>query len=53
MHRLFFDMLLQQRINVKDLIRHRFKASDARGAYEMLCRNRTDAVGVILDFGEP
>jgi len=51
-HAFFLEMLVQRRINVKDLITHRFRASDARQAYEMLRRNRTDAVGVILDFTE-
>lgn len=47
---LFFDYLLQRRMNVADLITHRFAPSDAPNVYEMLRQDRSAAVGVIFDW---
>ena len=50
MNELFFDLLLQKRMNVKVLITHRYPAAQAPAVYEMLRRDRGAALGVLLDF---
>jgi len=50
MNELFFDLLLQKRMKVRDLITHRYPAAEAAAAYEMLRRDRSAALGVLFDF---
>jgi len=52
MTELFFDFLLQKRMNVMDLITHHYRATDARAAYELLLRDRSAALGVVFVFTE-
>ncbi|RLE73330.1 MAG: hypothetical protein DRJ45_00420 [Thermoprotei archaeon] len=47
---LFFKLLENKIIDVKHLITHRYWWMDADKAYSMLLKNRTQAMGVILDF---
>jgi 2-desacetyl-2-hydroxyethyl bacteriochlorophyllide A dehydrogenase len=47
---LFFALLDQDRIAVEDLISHRFDAGDAADAYGLLRENRTEAMGVLLEW---
>lgn len=47
---LFFDYLQQGRMNVSDLITHRFSPLEAASVYEGLCKDRSTAMGVIFDW---
>jgi 2-desacetyl-2-hydroxyethyl bacteriochlorophyllide A dehydrogenase len=47
---LFFDLLAARLLNVRDLVTHRYAATEAAAAYGMLLEDRTRAVGVILDW---
>jgi threonine dehydrogenase-like Zn-dependent dehydrogenase len=47
---LFFALLDQDRIAVEDLLSHRFDAADAADAYRLLRENRTEAMGVLLEW---
>lgn len=47
---LFLTLLAERLITVEHLITHRYPWFDAPQAYEMLTRQRTKALGVILDF---
>jgi len=47
---LFFTLLLRQQMRVADLITHRFPATDAAQAFDLLTTRRSDAMGVLLDF---
>ncbi len=49
---LFYDYLLQARMQVKDLITHRHSPLDAPHVYERLTRDRADSIGVIFDWDE-
>ncbi|MEX0886346.1 MAG: zinc-binding dehydrogenase [Phycisphaeraceae bacterium] len=49
---LFLTLLTQGRLNVRDLITHRYPAAQAGEAYDMLLTRRGDAMGVILDFND-
>jgi 2-desacetyl-2-hydroxyethyl bacteriochlorophyllide A dehydrogenase len=46
----FFDYLLRQRMNVKDLVTHRVSPLQAPETYLGLLKDRSAAVGVILDW---
>ena len=47
---LFFDLLAAGQVHVRELITHRYRATDAAVAYHMLFEDRTRAVGVLLDW---
>lgn len=47
---LFFDYLAQGRMRFSDLITHRLSPMDAPQAYDMLRRDRSTVMGVILDW---
>jgi 2-desacetyl-2-hydroxyethyl bacteriochlorophyllide A dehydrogenase len=47
---LFFDLLVEQRVNVADLVTHRYPWSEAPGAYQMLLEDRSRALGVLLEW---
>jgi 2-desacetyl-2-hydroxyethyl bacteriochlorophyllide A dehydrogenase len=47
---LFFDYLIQGRMNVADLITHRYSPLNAPQVYEGLVRDRSAAIGVIFDW---
>jgi 2-desacetyl-2-hydroxyethyl bacteriochlorophyllide A dehydrogenase len=47
---LFFALLGQDRIDVEGLLSHRFDAADAPDAYGLLRENRTEAMGVLLEW---
>lgn len=49
---LFFAYLLQRRMQVADLITHRYSPSDAPRVYESLRRDRSPALGVLFDWTE-
>jgi 2-desacetyl-2-hydroxyethyl bacteriochlorophyllide A dehydrogenase len=46
---LFFDLVLAGRLQMDDLISHRYPWRDAPAAYEMLAADRTQAMGVVLE----
>ena len=48
---LFFDLLLQGRMRVSDLVSHRFAPAEAPAAYSLLTESRPAALGVMLDWG--
>lgn len=50
MESLFFDYLVSGRMDVKSLITHRHSPADAVRVYEGLLRDRSSALGVILDW---
>ncbi len=50
MYDLFFDYLAQGRMRVADLVTHRYSPLDAPAAYDMLLRDRSSALAVILDW---
>jgi threonine dehydrogenase-like Zn-dependent dehydrogenase len=52
MGQLFMQWLAEGRIDVQSLISHRFAATDAQAAYDLLMNHREEAMGVILDFTE-
>ena len=47
---LFFEYLMQDKINVKELITHRFSPEQATSVYEKLLVDRADSIGVIFDW---
>jgi 2-desacetyl-2-hydroxyethyl bacteriochlorophyllide A dehydrogenase len=47
---LFFDLLLSGMMSVKHLITHRYPWMEAPEAYRMLLKDRSQAMGVLLDF---
>jgi 2-desacetyl-2-hydroxyethyl bacteriochlorophyllide A dehydrogenase len=47
---LFLDLLAAQQIAVSDLISHRYPWHEAPAAYDMLLSDRTQAMGVLLDW---
>ena len=47
---LFFSLLEQDRFSVEELISHRVSAMDAPEAYAMLLEDRTQALGVVLEW---
>lgn len=49
---LFFNLLSAGYIKVSHLITHRYSWRDAEEAYRLLLRNRANAMGVILKFGD-
>jgi len=46
---LFFDLVMNDRLRVDDLITHRYLWQDAPSAYAMLHDNRLQALGVLLE----
>lgn len=46
----FMDLLANERVNVGDLITHRFPARDAPAIYPRLLQDRTSYLGVILEW---
>ena len=50
MERLFFTYVARGQMNVADLITHRFPARDAAQAYHLLQTDRSNVMGVILDW---
>ena len=50
MGELFFSYLAQGRMQVADLITHRYAPTDAPQAYHMLQTARSSAMGVIFDW---
>ena len=48
---LFFELLRAGRLRVDDLVTHRFPLSRATEAYAMLDRDRSQAMGVLLELG--
>ncbi len=50
MTRLFFTYLERGDMHVEDLITHRFDPRQAAGAYDMLTRDRSQAMGVLFDW---
>jgi 2-desacetyl-2-hydroxyethyl bacteriochlorophyllide A dehydrogenase len=49
---LFFDLLRDGELDLAPLISHRYAYRDAPEAYEMLLEDRSQAMGVILDWRE-
>jgi len=47
---LFFDYLAEGRFDVESLVSHRSHYADAPELYEMLLADRTDAMGVVLEW---
>ena len=47
---LFFTYLARGQMQVEDLITHRFDPRDAAGAYAMLTKDRSQAMGVLFDW---
>ena len=52
MGELFLQYVQEGRMNVKDLISHRFAVEKAPEAYDLLTTRRSEAMGVVLQFGE-
>jgi threonine dehydrogenase-like Zn-dependent dehydrogenase len=50
MSSVFFDYLARGRMNVADLVTHRYSALEAPQVYRDLLKDRSSAVGVILDW---
>lgn len=50
MIRLFFTYLERQQMRVSDLITHRYDVTEAPAVYEMLARDRMNALGVIFHY---
>jgi 2-desacetyl-2-hydroxyethyl bacteriochlorophyllide A dehydrogenase len=50
MAELFFLYLLRGEIRVSDLITHRYPPTKAPEAYQMLCKERAQAMGVLFDW---
>ena len=50
MSSLFFDYLMQGKMNVKDLVTHRYSPLQAPEVYANLVKDRTAEVGVIFDW---
>ena len=49
---LFFDLVADGELQVKPLISHRQRYSEAPRMYEMLLKDRSNAMGVVLDWTE-
>ncbi len=49
---LFFELVRRGQMRVADLVTHRYPATEAPQAYAMLTRDRSAALGVILDWTE-
>ena len=49
---LFFDWLTTGRLNVRDLVTHRYAWRQTREAYTMLLEDRSQALGVVLDWSQ-
>ena len=49
---LFVELLAKKRFTVDEMITHTFHYRDAVSAYEMLMKDRTQALGVMLDWTE-
>lgn len=49
---LFFDLVMAGRLQVDDMITHRYPWREAPAAYEMLAADRTQAMGVVLEGWE-
>jgi threonine dehydrogenase-like Zn-dependent dehydrogenase len=47
---LFYDYLLQGRMNVKDLVTSCISPLDAPGIYQQLLRDRSSHIGILLDW---
>ncbi|MBO3763214.1 MAG: hypothetical protein FGF47_03320, partial [Candidatus Brockarchaeota archaeon] len=47
---LFFDLLLSKELDVSKLITHKVPYSDAPKIYEELLKDRTKAIGVVLEW---
>jgi len=47
---LFIRYLLQRRMEVSGLITHRYSPLEAAAAYDLLAKNRSSAMGVMLDW---
>ncbi|MEN6480240.1 MAG: zinc-binding alcohol dehydrogenase [Anaerolineales bacterium] len=47
---LFYDLLLQKRMRVDDLITHRHSPVEAVAVYDRLVKDRTTSIGVIFDW---
>ncbi|MDF2725176.1 MAG: zinc-binding alcohol dehydrogenase [Paenibacillus sp.] len=50
MNTLFYDYLLQNRMDIEHLITHRFSPAEAPQVYDFLVKDRTSAIGVIFDW---
>lgn len=48
--KLFFEFLKAGIVKINHLISHKYPWFEAKKAYEMLAENRTEAMGVILDY---
>ena len=46
----YVDLLARRELSVDALITHRYSAADAADAYQMLWRDRRNALGVLLDW---
>ena len=46
---LFFDLVMNDRLHVDDLITHRYDWQDASSAYEMLAEGGMESLGVVLE----
>jgi 2-desacetyl-2-hydroxyethyl bacteriochlorophyllide A dehydrogenase len=49
---LFFDLVMAGRLNLDDMITHRYPWREAPAAYHMLLADRTQAMGVVLEEWE-
>ena len=49
---LFFNLCSSGRINVSDLVTHRFTCDQCEEAYNMLNTNRADSMGVVFEWNE-
>jgi hypothetical protein len=52
MTQLFYDYLIQGRMNVKDLITSCISPLDAPGVYQQLLTGRSGQIGIILDWNQ-
>lgn len=52
MSTLFFDYVKEGRMNVKDLITHRYAPQDAPRVYEGLLRDRSTTIGNVFDWSK-
>lgn len=50
MEDLFFDFVIQGRMDVKSLVSHRYSPIEAPIVYEGLLRDRSSAIGIIFDW---
>ncbi len=48
---LFYQLIVDGRIRVGDLITHRFAVEDAQAAYDLLTGRREQAMGVVFTYG--